>query len=68
MQRLRYLNIHNAAVLVINNQARAVEAYLGPADFYDFAHHGQVDGGRAVRSPGSTLKPFSTPRRLTKGY
>ncbi|SIQ90279.1 penicillin-binding protein 1C [Pontibacter lucknowensis] len=67
MQRLRYQNIHNAAVLVINNQTRAVEAYLGSADFNDFAHHGQVDGVRAVRSPGSTLKPFLYAAAFDKG-
>ncbi|PKV62894.1 penicillin-binding protein 1C [Pontibacter ramchanderi] len=67
MQRLRYQNIHNAAVLVINNQTRAVEAYLGSADFNDFAHHGQVDGIRAVRSPGSTLKPFLYATAFDKG-
>ncbi|MER2998190.1 penicillin-binding protein 1C [Pontibacter populi] len=58
MQRLRYQNIHNAAVLVINNQTKVVEAYLGSADFSEVAHSGQVDGVRAIRSPGSTLKPF----------
>jgi penicillin-binding protein 1C len=67
MQRLRHQNIHNAAVMVINNQTRAVEAYLGSADFYDFAHHGQVDGIRAVRSPGSTLKPFLYATAFDKG-
>ncbi|PVY38852.1 penicillin-binding protein 1C [Pontibacter virosus] len=67
MQRLLYQNINNAAVLVINNQTRAVEAYLGSADFNDFAHHGQVDGIRAVRSPGSTLKPFLYATAFDKG-
>ncbi|SIT73992.1 penicillin-binding protein 1C [Pontibacter indicus] len=67
MQRLRYQNIHNAAVLVLNNQTGAVEAYLGSADFNDFAHHGQVDGVRAVRSPGSTLKPFLYAAAFDKG-
>ncbi|WP_207431530.1 penicillin-binding protein 1C [Sabulibacter ruber] len=58
LQQLKYRNIHNAAVLVINNQTHAVEAYLGSADFTDVLHSGQVDGVRAIRSPGSTLKPF----------
>ncbi|RNI28264.1 penicillin-binding protein 1C [Rufibacter immobilis] len=58
LQQLKYRNIHNAAVLVINNQTNAMEAYLGSADFSDAMHGGQVDGIRAVRSPGSTLKPF----------
>ncbi|MBC3541141.1 penicillin-binding protein 1C [Rufibacter sp. H-1] len=58
LQQLKYRNIHNTAVLVINNQTNAVEAYLGSADFSDALHGGQVDGVRAVRSPGSTLKPL----------
>ncbi|MGV3541164.1 MAG: penicillin-binding protein 1C, partial [Rufibacter sp.] len=58
LQQLKGRNIHNAAVLVINNQTHAVEAYLGSADFNDDMHAGQVDGVRALRSPGSTLKSF----------
>ncbi|MBA9079234.1 penicillin-binding protein 1C [Rufibacter quisquiliarum] len=58
LQRLKGYNIHNAAVLVVNNQTKAVEAYLGSADFNDGLHGGQVDGVKAIRSPGSTLKPF----------
>ena len=58
VRRLRELGITQAAVLVVNNRTRAVEAYVGSADFQDAAGSGQVDGVRAVRSPGSTLKPF----------
>ncbi|WP_114783090.1 penicillin-binding protein 1C [Botryobacter ruber] len=67
LQRLRYKNIHNAAVLVLNNETRAVEAYLGSADFSDYEHDGQVDGVRAIRSPGSTLKPFLYATAFDKG-
>ncbi|WP_400192123.1 penicillin-binding protein 1C [Hymenobacter sp. B81] len=58
VRRLAPLGITQAAVLVVNNRTRAVEAYVGSADFRDAFHQGQVDGIRAVRSPGSTLKPF----------
>jgi len=58
VRRLHELGIGQAAVLVVNNHTRAVEAYVGSADFADAAGQGQVDGVRAVRSPGSTLKPF----------
>ena len=58
VRRLRELGITQAAVLVVNNRTRAVEAYVGSADFADAASSGQVDGVRAIRSPGSTLKPF----------
>ena len=58
VRRLRELGISQAAVLVVNNRTRAVEAYVGSADFADAGSSGQVDGVRAIRSPGSTLKPF----------
>ncbi len=46
------------AVLVVENDARAVRAYVGSADFFDADSRGQNDMVRAIRSPGSTLKPF----------
>lgn len=58
INRLRGQNIHNAAVLVVNNETMAVEAYVGSSDFNNPYDGGQVDGIRAVRSPGSTLKPL----------
>ncbi|MBR7722402.1 penicillin-binding protein 1C [Hymenobacter properus] len=67
VRRLRELGISQAAVLVLNNRTRAVEAYVGSADFGDAASAGQVDGVRAVRSPGSTLKPFLYALAVDKG-
>lgn len=46
------------AVLVVENAGRAVRAYVGSADFFDDSRFGQNDMVRAVRSPGSALKPF----------
>jgi penicillin-binding protein 1C len=46
------------AVLVVENGARAVRAYVGSGDFWDAGRYGQNDMVRAIRSPGSTLKPF----------
>ncbi|MES2732580.1 MAG: penicillin-binding protein 1C [Bacteroidota bacterium] len=57
-RRLRNLSIYNLAVLVVNNRTHQVEAYVGSPDFTDLDHGGQVDGIRAIRSPGSTLKPL----------
>ncbi|QMU31384.1 penicillin-binding protein 1C [Adhaeribacter radiodurans] len=67
LQQLRPKNIRNTSVLVINNQTKAVEAYLGSADFSDSEHGGQVDGIRAIRSPGSTLKPLLYAVAFDKG-
>ncbi|MGN7890214.1 penicillin-binding protein 1C [Dyadobacter sp. 22481] len=58
INRRQLMNIHNAAVLVVNNETMEVEAYVGSADFNNPFDGGQVDGVRAVRSPGSTLKPL----------
>ncbi|TAG24695.1 MAG: penicillin-binding protein 1C [Cytophagia bacterium] len=67
VNRLRGMNIHNAAVVVVNNQNMAVEVYVGSSDFYNPYDGGQVDGVRAVRSPGSTLKPLIYGLAFDKG-
>jgi penicillin-binding protein 1C len=48
----------SAAVLVMDNQNGEVLAYIGSADFNDRERFGHVDMIAAIRSPGSTLKPF----------
>jgi penicillin-binding protein 1C len=45
-----------AAALILRNSDRAVLAYIGGTD--RAARGGEVDMVRAVRSPGSALKPF----------
>ncbi len=54
---LRNLQITNAAVLIIDNKTMEVKAYAGSAGFNENQFSGQVDGIKAIRSPGSTLKP-----------
>lgn len=46
------------AALVIANDGRKVLAYLGSANYFDRRQFGPIDMIAAVRSPGSTLKPF----------
>jgi penicillin-binding protein 1C len=67
VRRLATLGISQAAVLVVNNRTHAAEAYVGSADFQNTAALGQVDGVRAVRSPGSTLKPLLYGLALDRG-
>lgn len=67
VRRLQELGITQAAVLVVNNRTRQVEAYVGSADFRDFSSQGQNDGVVAVRSPGSTLKPFLYALAMDRG-
>jgi penicillin-binding protein 1C len=46
------------AAMVVDNRDRRVLAYVGNADFTAVARRGTLDMARAVRSPGSALKPF----------
>ena len=46
------------AAIIVNNRDRRVLAYAGSADFNAVARRGTIDMARAVRSPGSALKPF----------
>ena len=57
----------SAAVLVVNHHNMAVKAYVASADFFDAERYGQVDMIQAIRSPGSTLKPFLYAMALDQG-
>ena len=48
----------SAAVLVVDNRNLSVRAYIGSIDFTSRKRFGHIDMVRALRSPGSTLKPF----------
>ncbi|MFG1247399.1 penicillin-binding protein 1C [Xanthobacter flavus] len=48
----------SAAIVVMDNESAEVRAYVASADYFDKDRAGAVDLARAVRSPGSTLKPF----------
>ncbi|MCY7408884.1 MAG: penicillin-binding protein 1C [Chitinophagales bacterium] len=67
IRRIHSMNITNCAVMVLNNETGNVEAYIGSADFNNAEDRGQVDGVRAIRSPGSTLKPFLYALAFDKG-
>lgn len=48
----------SAAILVVEAENMAVRAYVGSVDINDTKRFGHVDMVNALRSPGSTLKPF----------
>ena len=48
----------NIAVMVVDNKTMGVVAYVGSAAPFSLNRHGYIDMIKAVRSPGSTLKPF----------
>jgi penicillin-binding protein 1C len=45
-------------LIAVDNESGDVLAHVGSPDYFDERRAGQVDMTRAVRSPGSTLKPF----------
>lgn len=64
----RQLPAHSsAAVLVVDNQTANVLAYQGSVDFQDNSRFAHVDMTQAVRSPGSTLKPFIYGMAIDRG-
>ncbi len=66
-RRMRFMEVNNASVLIIDNQTHNVVGYIGNSDFNDIAHQGQVDGVKAIRSPGSALKPLIYALAIDKG-
>ena len=57
----------NCAALLLHWPSMEVRALAGSADFFNRAIEGQVDGTRARRSPGSTLKPMIYALALEQG-
>ena len=59
MDRVQTLPPHvSIAAMVVDNETLNVLAYAGSADFSDKERFSDIDMVRAVRSPGSALKPF----------
>ncbi len=59
--------IKNACAVLVHWPGMEIRALAGSADFGNTAIQGQVDGTRARRSPGSTLKPFIYALALEQG-
>ena len=58
VDRRRQDGIENATALLIDHRRMEVHGLVGSRDFFDVDIAGQVNGVRAPRSPGSTLKPL----------
>lgn len=67
IKRMRHRGLDNASALLIDHRSMEVLASVGSANFNDASIHGQVDGTRAQRSPGSALKPFIYGLALDRG-
>lgn len=67
LQRTERFGVYNTSVIVIDNKLKKLVAYIGNPNFNDNNNAGQVDGTRALRSPGSTLKPIIYGLTFDKG-
>ncbi len=68
IENLSKNRVTNAAALVIENRSGAVRAWVGSRNFFSEQYQGQVDGVRALRQPGSAIKPFTYGLALENGY
>ncbi len=57
----------SSAVMVLDNRTEEVHAYIGSADLFSESRAGFIDMTQAIRSPGSTLKPFAYGMALDAG-
>ncbi|KZN67844.1 penicillin-binding protein 1C [Pseudoalteromonas luteoviolacea] len=57
----------SAAAVIVQNRSAEVIAYQGSVNFSDLSRFAHVDMARAIRSPGSTLKPFIYGQALDMG-
>lgn len=64
--RLAEENVRDGAILVVDNETAEVLAYVGSAGPRSSARY--VDGVRALRQAGSTLKPFLYALALERRY
>ncbi len=65
--RGKAVGLNNAAALLVHWPTREIRALVGSANFNDSSISGQIDGTRARRSPGSTLKPAIYALALDQG-
>lgn len=67
LERWRSQGLRNASAILLHAPTGEIRASVGSANFHDASISGQVDGTRAGRSPGSTLKPFIYALALDSG-
>lgn len=68
LKKIADKNVTNAAVIAVDNRSGEVLAYIGSADYFNEQNSGMVDGTRALRQPGSALKPFIYALALENGF
>ena len=59
--------MRGGAVVVIDVRSGELRAMVGSPEFWSITASGQVNGAVALRSPGSTLKPFAYAMAMDQG-
>lgn len=67
IRRLKNFSVSNGCAMIVDSRGMEVRALAGSASFFDASIQGQIDGTKAKRSPGSTLKPFIYGLALDQG-
>jgi penicillin-binding protein 1C len=67
LEQQKMIGINNAAAMLVDARNMEVKALIGSGDYFDASIGGQINGTRAKRSPGSTLKPFIYALALDQG-
>lgn len=58
IEQKQSIGLNNTAAMILDTRTMQVVSELGSVRYFDADIQGQVNGARALRSPGSTLKPF----------
>ncbi|MEK9200446.1 MAG: PBP1A family penicillin-binding protein [Patescibacteria group bacterium] len=66
--KVSYLHITNGAALVTNPKTGEILAMVGSKNYFDIASDGQVNVTKALRQPGSSIKPINYALALQKGF
>jgi 1A family penicillin-binding protein len=67
VDKLKDLNVTNAAVIVLDPKTGEVLAMVGSKDYYDTAHGGNVNVTIRPRQPGSSIKVVNYAYALSNG-
>lgn len=67
LEKLKKLNVGNAAVIVMNPKTGEILAMVGSKDYFDTENDGQVNVALRPRQPGSSIKVINYAYALSNG-
>lgn len=68
IDKVKYLRISNGAALVTYPKTGEILAMVGSKNYFDIASDGQVNVTKALRQPGSSIKPVNYALAFQKGF